>query len=151
MKTDAPSSSDSEWSLPTWGFPPARSLVERLTPEQKEWLLQRTYPVEDPLVLQHETLRWVWRALVELHAQGFERVGPSRIAQWVEEQCGKRFQTTFVTHQLLKLVARGWVERLPLGPRRALYRAVEFWGTPPGCKDAWNVTPPRAKKRKGTP
>jgi hypothetical protein len=71
------------------------------------------------------TTRQVWRAVLLLHRQGHERVGPKRVADAVADAGGPRLQTTQVTGHLKKLAAVGRVERLPQGHRRALYRVVE--------------------------
>lgn len=76
----------------------------------------------------NETTRLVWRALCEIHKAGHDRVGPTMIVRQVQSWTARRMQTTLVSSHLRTLVEQGRVERLPQGPRKALYRVVEGVG-----------------------
>ena len=88
----------------------------------------RLYPVYD---IASPTTRAIWKALVQLHGEGIDAVGPTQIVEKLYDEAPdghkkKKLQTTLVSEHLRKLVRAGRVERLPQGERRALYRAVEL-------------------------
>jgi DNA-binding MarR family transcriptional regulator len=99
----------------------------RLTPAQQAALGHNNPEYyESNAKVKSQMTRRVWRALVMLHSAGHALVGPSQIVAAIEEETAQHLQTTLVSEHLRRLVDLGWVERLPQGKRRALYRAKEI-------------------------